>query len=87
MIEKGNICLPYHQFVAEGENSTNDDDLNKLDNITTHFDPEISTFSNDSSEESLELMDINDQNSEKIIEDSLPNYWNKSIKSQDNLGE
>lgn len=89
-IEKGKICPYYHQFMAECDNTTNDVDLNKVNNIITCFDPETSALSIDSSEESYELMDINmnEQNSETMVdESSLPNYRYKSIGSQNNLGK
>jgi len=39
-IENGKICTYYHEFVAECDKKSKDDDLNKLDNIITHFNGE-----------------------------------------------
>lgn len=89
-IKKGKICPYYHQFLAECDNTTNDDDLNILDNITTHFDPETSILSIENSEEPHESMDINmnEQTPDRIVnENSSPNNRNNSIDSRDNLGE
>ncbi|XP_025207798.1 uncharacterized protein LOC112603457 [Melanaphis sacchari] len=92
LIENGKICPSYHKFIAECDKSTNCDDdtnLNKLDNIVTHFDRETSKFCTNDSEESDDAMevDLNESNAEIIAHTDLgsANHNNKAFCKPDNL--
>jgi len=93
IIKNGKICPPFHKFIAECDKSTNcddDTDINKLDNIQTHFSQETSAFCANNSDETDDSMDedFNKPISEIIVHKSLgPSNQNSNrFGNQENVG-
>jgi len=93
LIENGKLCPSFHKFIAECDKSTNCDDdidIQKLDNIQTHFNQETSAFCTNNSEESDDAMvvDLIEPSSEITVHsDPGPsNQDNNQFDGPENLG-
>ncbi|XP_029347949.1 uncharacterized protein LOC100570658 [Acyrthosiphon pisum] len=92
LIKNAKICPSFHKFIAECDKSTNCDDdidINKLDNIQTHFSQETSASCANNSEETDDSMDedFNKPSSEIIINTSpgSSNQNSNRFVKQENL--
>ncbi|XP_029345990.1 uncharacterized protein LOC100573630 isoform X1 [Acyrthosiphon pisum] len=92
LIKNAKICPSFHKFLAECDKSTNCDDdidINKLDNIQTHFSQETSASCANNSEETDDSMDedFNKPSSEIIINTSpgSSNQNSNRFGKQENL--